>query len=316
MSEFNPRDQLFHQAIRGGLADGHGNRDRHATLAGGAVARTDQGIDRLVHVGVGHHDGVVLGTTEALAAFAAGGRTLIDILRDRRGADEADGLDVGIVEDRIHRFLVAIDDVEDARRQSRLDHQLRQHHRHAGIALGGFQDKGIAAGDRRGKLPHRNHGGEIERRDAGDHAQGLTERVDVDAGTGAFGVFALHQVGNADSKLDDLKAALNVALGVGNGLAVLARQNVGELVVVALRQFEELHHHARPALRIGCGPLRLSSTRILDGGAQLRLGGERDLGLDVAGHRLENISKPAGCTRNLTAANEMPDLTHAFLQNL
>ena len=144
----------------------------------------------------------------------------------------------------------------------------------------------------------------------------LAERVDVDAGTGAFGVFALHQVRNADSKLDDLKAALNVALGVGNGLAVLARQNVGELVVVALREFEELHHHARPALRIGRGPLRLSSARILDGAAQFRLGGERHLGLDVAGHRLENISKPAGCARNLTAANEMPDLTHAFLQNL
>ena len=166
------------------------------------------------------------------------------------------------------------------------------------------------------KLPHRNHGGEIERRNAGDHAQGLTQRVDVDAGTGAFGVFALHQVGNADSELDDLKAALNVALGVGNGLAVLARQNVGELVVVALRQFEELHHHARPALRIGCDPLWLSSAGILDGCAQLRLGGERDLGLDVAGHRLENISKPAGGARNLTAANEMPDLTHAFLREI
>ncbi len=108
-------------------------------------------------------------------------------------------------------------------------------HRHAGIALRGLQDEGVAAGDRGRELPHRDHRREIERRDAGDDAERLAHRIDVDAGAGAFGVLALHQMRNAAGELDDLEAALDVALGVGNGLAVLARQQLGQLVVVALR---------------------------------------------------------------------------------
>ena len=112
---------------------------------------------------------------------------------------------------------------------------------------------------------------------------------------------------NAAGELDDFEAALDVALGVGNGLAVLARQKVGELVVIALRQFEELHHHARAALRIGVGPLDLGVPGVLDGGANLGLGGQRHLGLDVAGHRLENVGRPPGRALDLFAADEMSD---------
>jgi hypothetical protein len=166
-----------------------------------------------------------------------------------------------------------------------------------------------------GEFPHRDHGGEIERRDAGDHAERLPHGIDVDAGAGAFGIFALHQMRNAAGEFDHFEAALDVALGVGNGLAVLARQEIGELVVVALRQFKELHHHPRPALRIGCTPFGLRGFGILDRGAKLGLGGERHLGLDVAGHRLEDVSKPPGSALDLTAADKMSDCAHAFLQD-
>ena len=112
---------------------------------------------------------------------------------------------------------------------------------------------------------------------------------------------------DAAGELDDLEAALDIALGVGNGLAVLARQHVGELVVVALREFEELHHHARATLRIGVGPLDLGVPGVLDGGANLGLGGQRDLGLDVAGHRLENVGGAARGALDLLATDEMSD---------
>ncbi len=107
-------------------------------------------------------------------------------------------------------------------------------HRHAGIALRRLQDEGVAAGDRRRDLPQRDHRREIERRDAGDHAERLTHRIDVDAGAGAVGEFALHHVRRADADLDHFKAALDVALGVGDRLAVLARQDFGQFVIVAV----------------------------------------------------------------------------------
>ncbi len=217
----HPRDQLLHQEIGGLGADRHRYRNRHAALAGGAVAGADQGVDRLVHVGVGHHDHVVLGAAEALHALAVGAAGRIDVFGDRRRADESDRHDARIVEQRVDRFLVAVDDVEDARRQPGLDHQFAEPHRHRRVALRRLEDEGIAAGDRRGEFPHRDHGREVERRDAGDHAQGLAQRIEIDPGTGGGGVFALHQVRDAAGELDHFEAALDVALGVRHGLAVL-----------------------------------------------------------------------------------------------
>ena len=112
---------------------------------------------------------------------------------------------------------------------------------------------------------------------------------------------------NAAGEFDHFEAALDVALGVGNGLAVLARQQVGELVVVALRQFEELHHDAGAALRVGGAPLDLGGLGVLDRGAQFGLGGQIDLGLDLAGHRLENVGRPSRSALDLAAADEMSD---------
>ena len=178
---------------------------------------------------------MVLGAAEALHALARRRAARIDVLGDRGRADEADRLDVGIIEDGVDRLLVAVDDVEDAGRPARLDEQFAEPHRHAGIALRGLQDEGVAAGDRRRELPQGDHRGKIERRDAGDDAERLAHRIEVDAGAGAVGIFALHQMRHAERELDHLDAALNVALGVGDRLAMLARQNVGELVVVFRR---------------------------------------------------------------------------------
>jgi hypothetical protein len=122
-------------------------------------------------------------------------------------------------------------------------------------------------------------------------------------------------VRDAAGEFDHLQAALDIALGIRNGLAVFARQAVRELVIIALGQFEELHHHARAALRIGVGPLHLRRLGVLHGGANLGLGGQRHLGLDVTCHRLENVGRPSRCTLDLFATNEMSDCAHVFLQN-
>ena len=73
-------------------------------------------------------------------------------------------------------------------------------------------------------LPQRDHRREIERRDAGDDAERLAHRIHVDAGAGAVGELALQQMRNAAGELGDFEAALDVAVRVGDGLAVLARR--------------------------------------------------------------------------------------------
>ncbi len=244
------------------------------------------------------------------AALAGGCGALIDILRDRGRADKADRLDVGIVEDGVDRFLVAVDDVEDARRQPRLQHQFGKPHRHAGIALRWFQHERVAAGNRRRELPHRDHRRKIERRDAGNDAERLTHRIDVDAWPGAFGIFTFHHLRNAERELHDLDAAQNIALRVGNGLAVFAGKQFGQGVIVARHQFQEFHEDANAALRVGGGPFRLRRLGIFDRRTKFGLGGQRHLGLDGAGHRLEDVREPARGALDLTATDEMSDCAH------
>ena len=142
-------------------------------------------------------------------------------------------------------------------------------------------------------------------RDAGDDAERMAHRIDVDAGAGAFGIFALHQVRDAAGEFDHFQPALDVALGVGHGLAVLAREQFGELVVIALGELEEFHHDARPALRVGGGPFALGGARILDRGADFGFRRQRHLGLDVAGHRLKHVGRPPRGALDLLATDEM-----------
>src|SRR5690606_26240443 len=135
------------------------------------------------------------------------------------------------VEDCVHRFLVAVDDVENAGWQTRLDEKLGQPQRHARVALRGLQDEGIAAGERRADLPQRDHRREVERRDTGDDAERLAHGKDVDPWAGTIGELALQQMRSADRSFDDFEAALYVPARIGDRLAVFASQYVREFVI-------------------------------------------------------------------------------------
>ena len=214
------------------------------------------------------------------------------------------------VKQRIDRFLVAVDDVEHAGRQSRFQQQFGKPHRHRGIALRGLENEGVAAGERRREFPHRDHGRKVERRDAGDDAERLAHGKQVDARAGALGEFALEEVRNAAGELDDFEAALHVALGVGEGLAVLGREKPGETVEFTLRQFEKLHEHACAPLRIDGCPGRLRG--LGDGDRMLDLGtfGEGDARLHLTGIGIKHVAETSRCPFHLGAADEMADLAH------
>ena len=120
------RDQLLAKRVGGVVADRHHDRQRHAALARRSEGRAGQVVDHLVEVGIGHDDAVVLGAAEGLHALPVRGAARVDILRDIARSDEADAGDIGMVEDRVDHFLVAMDDVEDAVGKARFLHQLGQ----------------------------------------------------------------------------------------------------------------------------------------------------------------------------------------------
>ena len=146
------------------------------------------------------------------------GRRLVDVLRDRRRADERDRGDVGVLEQRVDRDLVAVDDVEDAVRHAGL---LRAARPTKIDADGSFSD-GLSTN----VFPHASAGAhihighhrrEVERRDAGDDAERLADRVDVDPGRGLLGEAALEQRRDPAAVLDHLEPARDLAERVGRG---------------------------------------------------------------------------------------------------
>ena len=74
---------------------------------------------------------------------------------------------------------------------------------------------------------------------------------------------------DAARKLDHFESALDVAFGVGDGLAVLGGQELGEAVELLVHEFEELEQDPRASLRVGRGPGRLRRLGIGNGRWQL-----------------------------------------------
>src|SRR5262249_19308212 len=222
--------------------------------AGRAVTGPDQRIDRLIYVGVRHHDHVILGAAEALHAFAVRTPRGIDVFCNGGRADETDRMHTGIGEQCVHRFLVAVDHVEHARWKSSVDEEFSEPHWHRGIPLRRLENKCVAAGERGRELPHRNHGREVEWRDASDNSERLAQREQVDAGPSALAEFPFQQVWDTAGELDYFESALDVAFGVGDRLAVLGGEELGETVEFLLHPLEELEQHARATLRVGRRP--------------------------------------------------------------
>ena len=118
--------------------------------------------------------------------------------------------------------------------------------------------------------------GKVERRDAGDHAQRLAQRMAVDAGADVLGHFALQQLRRGGGEFDDFHAALDFALGIGQHLAVFGGDDGGEFVGALFEDAQELVEDAGPAQRRGHGPGGEGLLGDGDGGIDVSRRGEAD----------------------------------------
>ena len=239
-----------------------------------------------------------------------GGAGLIDIVGDVGRADEADGVDQRMGQDGVDRRLVAMHHVQHPIGRPGLQHQFGQTHRQGRIPFRRLQHEGVADRDGHAEHPHRDHAGEVERRDARHHAQRLAHRIDVDAGAGALGVFALQRVGDAAGELDHLQPALDVAPGVGDDLAVLAAEQFGQFVHPRLDQAFEVEHDAGAALGIGAGPAVEGVLSGLDGAIDLGRRGQLDAGLNLTRIGVEDVAETAGGPIEGHAVDEVANVAH------
>ena len=111
--------------------------------------------------------------------------------------------------------------IEDAVGQAGFFQQFGQQQRGGRVAFARLENEAVSGRNRQRQHPQRNHGGKVERSDAGHDTERLAHREQIDAWTRAIAVLPFYQVGDATRKLHDLEAALDIAFGIGKGLAVL-----------------------------------------------------------------------------------------------
>ena len=96
---------------------------------------------------------------------------------------------------------------------------------------------------------------------------------------------------DAAGEFDDLHAADDFALGVGQHLAVLGSDDRRQFIHVPLEKLAELEQHARPAQRRRIGPTGQRRRRCGDGLAGRIRTRQRDARRHGAGRRIEDIGQ-------------------------
>ena len=157
----------------------HGNR--HTTLASRAIGRTNQSVYGLVHIRIWHHHHMVLCPAKGLNPFAVFRPLGIDIMGNRGRADERNRRNRLIFQNRIYRFLVALNDTEHAFRQASFCQQFCHHQGYSRVSWARLQDKTITCRDRQREHPHRHHHRKVKRRNARYNAQRLTKGEIINA---------------------------------------------------------------------------------------------------------------------------------------
>src|SRR3546814_3739581 len=123
-----------------------------------------------------------------------------------------------------------MNDLKNAIGTARFLEQFGEAHGNGGVTLGRLQDEGVADCNGDAEHPHRNHRREVERGDARADSNRLTHGIHVDAGARALRIFALQRMRDAAGEFNDVEAALNVAAGVSNHLAMFrSEEHTSEL---------------------------------------------------------------------------------------
>ncbi len=93
---------------------------------------------------------------------------------------------------------------------------------------------------------------------------------------------------------DHFQAAADFALGVRQGLAVLAGDHLGQLAGVGAQQLLELQHDAHAQALPAVAPGLEGLLGVGDGQVQFLAGGEGNLGDDLLGSGIDHVSPFGG----------------------
>lgn len=173
------------------------------------------------------------------------------------------------------------DDVDDTGREAGLDDQLGGVQTRQRGLLGGLDDNGVTGGNGRADLPGPHEQREVPGDDLTADTDGLVAGVGEGLGVGVNGLTG-DLVGPATVVAQAASGSGDVALGHGDGLAVVQSLNSGQGLDVALEQVRQLGEHAATVRGGHAAPGTLEGGASgLDGNVDILLGGLVDGGDDL-----------------------------------
>ena len=109
-TDLDLRQSRFHSFNErlGARADGDDHADRHATLARTAKGGADRSVSRHFNVGVRQQDHVVFRAAQRLHALAVLRAGFVNVLGNRCATDEADRLNVWMLEQTVYSDFIAL----------------------------------------------------------------------------------------------------------------------------------------------------------------------------------------------------------------
>ena len=160
----HPRPQLRVKCVRDALGRQQA-RPSAADLPLVEPDRVDDALDRAVDIGVLEHDEGRLAAELERQLLACSRGRLADGAADLGRAGEGDLVDALLGDERRPGRAVSGDDVDDARRQPRLDADFGEGERGQRRIFGGLQNDRVARGERGGDLPGEHEKREVPRDD-------------------------------------------------------------------------------------------------------------------------------------------------------
>ena len=155
---------------------------------------------------------------------------MVDLIPDAVGAGERKRNNRRIAcQFAAHRASVADNNIERALGQPGIGQRFGQFKRHSRRLRCRLDDDGVARNQRRGHFPGRNGDGEIPGRDQGNHAQGLTARVEQLLRQIVRDGLAAERVAEPAKKSENVDGPLHFAGAFRQRLALLAGEDFGQL---------------------------------------------------------------------------------------
>lgn len=143
-----------------------------------------------------------------------------------------------------------------------------------------------------------------ERTNGSNHTQGLSVAPGLHI-LGHFEHLARELGGNTTCCFGDLKAAENITLGIGKGLALLEGDGCSKSVPVGTDQAHELEHDLLLGNNAGSAPGWEGLLGRLDGGTEFLIGALRHASNEVVGGRIVQVDPGGGLGSNKLVVQEI-----------